>query len=263
MIMTQDNNHAKILVETINKTFCVPKGEPLAVLEDINLEVKDGDFVMILGESGCGKSTLLSILAGLTSPSSGNISVDGERVFGPHPSVTMHFQQPSLLPWLNVEDNIAFGCKIRGELDNLEYRVTEFIEMIGLSGFEKSHPAELSAGMACRVSLARALVGHPEIFLFDEPFAFLDTFTRTHLQEELINIWLSEGFTAVFVTHDIAEAVLMGNRIVLLGGQPSRIMDIIDIDLKYPRRMTDDSFFRCKRTILEEFKKAFGPHRGL
>jgi ABC-type nitrate/sulfonate/bicarbonate transport system ATPase subunit len=178
----------------------------------------------------------------------------------------MHFQQPSLLPWLDVEDNIAFGCRIRGDLDNLQYRVNEFIEMMGLSGFERSHPDELSVGMACRVSLARALVGRPEVFLLDEPFGSLDTFTRTRLQEELVNIWLSEGFTAVFVTHDIAEAVLMGSKIVLLGGQPCRVMDIIETGLPYPRHMTDESFFRYKKNILKKFKSTFdgsGYHTGV
>jgi len=225
----------KIRIEHLDKYFPLPAGRRLPVLEDINLEIQKGDFVMVLGQSGCGKSTLLNIIGGLIAPSSGTVQVDGQPISGPHRSITMHFQEPTLLPWLDVKDNIAFGCRIRGETDDLEYRVNEFIEMMGLSGFEKSHPAELSIGMACRVSLARALVARPEVFLLDEPFASLDTFTRSRLQEELINIWLSEGFTAVFVTHDIAEAVLLGNRIVLLGGQPCRVMDTIAIDLAYPR----------------------------
>ncbi len=253
----------KIRIENINKTFNLPTGGPLRVLGDMNLAIEQGDFVIILGESGCGKSTLLSMLAGLLPPSSGRIWVDNKEVVGPHPSISTVFQRPSLLPWLSVEENIAFGCKIRGELDNLEYRVNEFIEMIGLSGFEKSHPSELSEGMACRVSLARALIGHPEIFLLDEPFASLDTFRRSRLQEELINIWLSEEFTVVFVTHDIDEAVLLGNKIVLLGGQPSRIMDVINIDSRYPRKTTDESSFHFKTRILKKFKKAFEENRGL
>lgn len=255
----------KIRIEKIKKDYCLPKKARLSVLDDITLEIENGDFVIMLGESGCGKSTLLNIIGGLTPATSGTVWVNDRPVVGPHPEISMHFQQPSLLPWLDVEDNIAFGCRIRGDLENLEYRVNEFIEMMGLSGFEKTLPAELSVGMACRVSLARALVGRPDIFLLDEPFGSLDTFTRSRLQEELINIWLSEGFTAIFVTHDIAEAVLMGNKIVLLGGQPCRIMDIIKTDLPYPRRMTDESFFRCKKDILEKFKKTVeegGQHDG-
>jgi ABC-type nitrate/sulfonate/bicarbonate transport system ATPase subunit len=253
----------KIRIEEISKSFCLPKGECLSVLDDINLEIEKGDFVIILGESGCGKSTLLNVIGGLTPPSSGAVWIDDGQVEGPHPAISMHFQEPSLLPWLDVEENIAFGSRLRGELDNLGYRVNEFIEMMGLSGFEHTHPSELSVGMACRVSLARALVGHPDIFLLDEPFGALDTFTRSRLQEELINIWLSEGFTGVFVTHDVTEALLMGTKIVLLGGQPCRIMNVIDIDLTYPRRMTDESFFLCKKMILKKFRKTFAANKAL
>jgi ABC-type nitrate/sulfonate/bicarbonate transport system ATPase subunit len=247
----------KIRIDGIGKTYRQPKGAGFSVLENISLDVEQGDFVMILGESGCGKSTLLNILAGLVRPSAGSVWINGDKLVGPYPSVFTHFQQPSLLPWLTVKDNIAFGCRIRGELEDLDYRVNEFIEMMGLSGFEKSYPAELSVGMACRVALARGLVGRPDVLLMDEPFASLDTFTTSRLQEELINIWLSERFTAVFVTHDVSEAILMGNKIVLLGGLPCRVMDVIQIDLDYPRRITDESFFHRKRMVLEKFKKAF------
>ncbi len=247
-----------IRAEGINKTYKLHRDKHLSVLQDINLQIEQGDFVTILGESGCGKSTLLNILAGLLPPSSGKIWIDHtKQVTGPHPSISMLFQHPNLLPWLNVTQNVAFGCKIRGDLDNLDYRVNEFIEMVGLSGFEKSYPSELSVGMAYRVSLARALVGHPEIFLMDEPLASLDTFTRTRLQEELINIWLSEGFTVVFVTHDVDEAILMGNKTVLLGGHPCHVRDVIGIDLHYPRKITDDSFFHTRMTVLSKFREAF------
>jgi NitT/TauT family transport system ATP-binding protein len=258
----EKNKVLKIRTEQIGKTFYLPKGEVVQVLADISLEVEAGDFVMILGESGCGKSTLLNILAGLIRPSTGRLWIDGEPSNGSRRAVFTHFQQPSLLPWLTVEDNIAFGCRIRGEVENLGYHVNEFIEMMGLSGFEKASPAELSVGMACRVALARGLIGHPDIFLLDEPFASLDTFTTTRLQEELINIWLSEPFTGVFVTHDVEEAVLMGKKIVLLGGQPSRVMDVIEIDLTYPRKITDESFFHCKRMVLDKFKRAFSANKG-
>ncbi len=241
----------KIQIKNLSKTFSLPGGRLLPVLKDISLEVEQGDFVIILGESGCGKSTLLRILAGMMPPCSGTIQVDDRKVVGPDASISMLFQQPSLLPWLNVHENIAFGCEIRGETDNLEDRVSKFIEMVGLSGFEKCHPTELSLGMAYRACLARALLGHPEVFLLDEPFGALDTFTRNRLREEFTNIWLSERFTAVFVTHDIDEAVLMGNKVVLFGGRPCRIWEVIDVDLKYPRKMTDDSVFHTRKRILE------------
>lgn len=252
----------KIQIEKVCKDYFPPAGAPLKVLDEISLDVDEGDFVMILGKSGCGKSTLLNIVAGLTAASSGTVRADGKIVRSPDPSISILFQQPSLLPWLNVEENIAFGCKLRGDTENLSYRVHQFIEVIGLSGFEKSKPYELSVGMAYRVCLARALVGRPEVFLLDEPFASLDTFTRTRLQEELINIWLSERFTSIFVTHDIDEAILLGRKIVLLGGAPCRVQEIIEIDSPYPRKITDESFFRFKLDIIRKFKKAFLPKTG-
>lgn len=251
----------KIDIKNISKDFVLPNGKRYTSLGDITLGITRGDFVVILGESGCGKSTLLGILAGLAKASSGRILVDGKEVAGPHPSRAMLFQQPSLLPWLNVENNIAFGCKLRGELTNLKYRVSQFIELMGLSGFEKTYPSELSVGMAHRVCLARALIGSPEILLLDEPFGALDTFTRARLQEELINLWMSERFTAVFVTHDIEEAVFMGSRIVLLGGKPTNVSHIFENTLVYPRRLTDTHFNKVKLALMDRFKTAFGKNR--
>ncbi|MFZ5569842.1 MAG: ABC transporter ATP-binding protein [Thermodesulfobacteriota bacterium] len=248
-----------IQVERLHKTYRTADGKVHQVLSDIDLTVRQGDFVMIIGESGCGKSTLLNIIAGFIPATSGMVRVNGRPVTGPDPAVSFLFQQPSLLPWLNVEENIAFGCKLRKDLDNLDYRVKQFIEIVGLSGFEKNRPLELSVGMAYRVSLARALIGHPDVFLLDEPFSALDTITRTRLQEELINIWLSEKFTAVFVTHDIDEAILLGQKVVLLGDRPSRIKDIIAIDMTYPRQLTDETFFHKKTDILFKFKKLLMP----
>ncbi len=243
-----------IRIENISKSYPLPTGKELKVLDNITFTIEEGDFVMILGQSGCGKSTFLNILAGLLPMTSGEIWVDDKKINEPHPSRSIIFQQPSLLPWLNVEDNVVFGCKIRGELDNLK-RVKQLIKIMGLSGFEKTYPPELSVGMAQRVCLARALIGHPEILLLDEPFTSLDTFNRTHLQQELIDFWQIENFTAVLVTHDIDEAILMGNRIVLLGERPCRITEIFDINLNYPRDMTNSSFFQIRTMILKKFKE--------
>ncbi|MCP4346247.1 MAG: ABC transporter ATP-binding protein [Desulfobacterales bacterium] len=247
----------KIRINNVSKTFRLPRGKELKVLRDISFTIKEGDFVVILGESGCGKSTFLNLLAGLTPFSSGEILIDNEEVSGPHPSRSILFQQPSLLPWLNVEENIVFGCKLRGELDNLKLRTFQLIDIMGLSGFENAYPHELSVGMAQRVCLARSLIGHPEVLLLDEPFAALDTFTRTHLQQELIEFWQVEDFTVVFVTHDIDEAILMGNKIVLLGGHPCRVIEIIDVNLNYPRDMTTRSFFLIRSAILKKLKEVF------
>ncbi len=247
----------KIRINNVNKTFRLPRGKEINVLRDISFTIKEGDFVVILGESGCGKSTFLNLIAGLLPITSGEIWIDNDKVKGPHPSRSILFQQPSLLPWLNVEDNIVFGCKIRGEVENLKIRTGQLIDIMGLTGFEKAYPHELSLGMAQRVCLARALIGHPGILLLDEPFASLDTFTRTHLQQELIEFWQVEEFTVVFVTHDIDEAILMGNKIVLLGGHPCGIIEIIDVNLNYPRDMTTRSFFLIRSAILKKLKEVF------
>ena len=216
---------------------------------------------MLLGESGCGKTTLLNMLAGFERPSAGSVRVDGKEVRDIHPSRIMLFQQPTLIPWLTVEENVAYGCKIRKDLEQLDYRVAQFIEITGLSGFENSKPGELSLGMAQRACLARALVGHPEILIMDEPFASLDTFTKAHIQEEMVNLWLSEQFTVAFVTHDIEEAILMGNRVVLLGGFPVGIIETFDIDLPYPRNINHPVFKAYRQEILKKFKYSYVGNR--
>ncbi|MCP4024165.1 MAG: ABC transporter ATP-binding protein, partial [Desulfobacteraceae bacterium] len=200
----------KIEIEKVSKIYNKSKKENHPVLKDITFSIEPGDFVIILGESGCGKTTLLNLLAGLERPTSGKILVDGNQIRGIHPSRSLLFQQPALIPWLSVQENVAYGCKLRGDTDKLDYRVHQFLEIMGIAGFAEALPSQLSLGMAQRVCLARALVGHPHVLLLDEPFASLDTFTQAHIQEELVNIWLSEQFTAVFVTHDIDEAIRLG-----------------------------------------------------
>ena len=249
-----------ISIRNLAKSFPLSGTRQRVVLDDINLEVDAGDFVAVLGESGCGKSTFLNLIAGLEPSSGGEIWLEGpnrptQKVCGPHPSRILLFQQPSLLPWLTVRQNIAFGCKLRHDWDSLDYRLDQFIEMMGLFGHTNLYPAELSVGQAQRVCLARALIGHPDILLLDEPFASLDTLTRGRLQEELTNIWQSEQFTAVFVTHDIEEAILLGNKVVLLGGNPATLKKIFPIHLPYPRRITDEAFFRTKTEIIEHFRE--------
>ncbi len=246
-----------ITVENVEKRFPLPGKEGFTVLEDISFAVNDGDFVTVMGESGCGKSTLLNLISGLLPLTAGDIRVDGERVKGPDPSRALLFQQPSLLPWLNVEENIIFGCRIRGEKDDLKMRSRQLIDIMGLTGFEKVYPHELSLGMAQRVCLARALIGHPKILLLDEPFAALDTINRSHLQEELIEFWMVEKFSAVLVTHDVDEAILMGTKVVLLGGRPCRIIETYEVNLNYPRDITGRSFFLLRSAILKKLKDSF------
>ncbi len=247
--------------EKVSKVYRSADGREKTVLQNISFSIDKGDFVVILGESGCGKTTLLNMLAGFEMPTSGRIMANGRQIRGIHPSRSMLFQQPALIPWLNVKKNVAYGCKLRGDLEQLDYRVNQFIEIIGLSGFEESKPGELSLGMAQRVCMARALVGHPTVLIMDEPFASLDTFTQAHIQEELINLWLSEKFTSVFVTHDIEEAIFLGNKIILLGGNPVGIMEIFIINDKYPRNFNSHAFNEHRNNILAKFKKSYVGNR--
>ncbi len=253
----------KIDIEKVSKEYRRPGKKPHVVLKEISFSIDPGDFVIILGESGCGKTTLLNMLAGLDTPSSGSIYVDGEEMVGIHPSRSMLFQQPALIPWLNVKDNVAYGCKIRGDVEELDYRVSQFLEIMGLTGFSDARPGQLSLGMAQRVCLARALVGRPSALLLDEPFASLDTFTQAHIQEELTNLWLSEKFTAVFVTHDIDEAIRLGNKIVLLAGEPANITEIFEINEEYPRDSQHHAIKEVRTKILDRFKNAYLAKRSL
>ncbi|NWH06630.1 ABC transporter ATP-binding protein [Desulfobacter latus] len=247
----------KIDIEKICKSYDGPGKKHHQILKDISFSINPGDFVIILGESGCGKTTLLNLLAGLELPTCGQIRVSGSPITGIHPSRSMLFQQPALIPWLSVKENVAYGCKIRKDTQDLEYRVNQFLEIMGLAGAADVKPGQLSLGMAQRVCLARALVGHPRILLLDEPFASLDTFTQAHIQEELINLWMSERFTAVFVTHDIDEAIRLGNKIVVLAGSPAGVSDIFDINFPYPRQQNDPVIETLRTDILNRFKIAY------
>lgn len=254
---SSDMGIMKVRIRNISKVFHIDGRKEFPVLKNITFSIGEGDFVVILGESGCGKTTFLNLLAGLMPLSSGEILVDDETVVGPHPSRSILFQQPSLLPWLTVLENIVFGCELRKDLDNLDERAGRLIGIMGLKGFEKVYPHELSLGMAQRVCLARALIGRPQILILDEPFSALDTFTRNYLQQKLIEFWQQEKFTVVFVTHDISEAILMGNRIVLLGRRPCRLVGIYDVNLHYPRDVDGRPYKLIRENILQRFKNIF------
>ena len=253
----------KIELKNLHKTYLSSPKNSHTVLKDISFTINSGDFVIIIGESGCGKTTLLNLISGLENPSQGEILEDGTPINGIHPSRAILFQQPALLPWLSVRDNVAYGCRMRGEVKDLDYRVNQFIEIMGLSAFTQARPSQLSLGMAQRACLARALVGRPKALLLDEPFASLDTFTQAHIQEEIVNLWLSEKFTAVFVTHDIDEAVKLGTKVVLLSGHPANISDIIEISAPYPRELNHPQLKKIRTHILERFKKAYLLKRSL
>lgn len=236
--------------EGISKTF-QPHGRTVEALADINLQIASGELVCLLGPSGCGKSTLLHIAAGLDSPTSGQVYAKGRPVTKPTRRLGMVFQQYSLLPWLNVFDNVAFSFKVSG-MRNYKERVQEAIHLVGLDGFERTMPDHLSGGMAQRVALARTLVNQPEVLLMDEPFSALDTFTRMAMEEELMHIWNLMQVTTVFVTHNVDEAIYLGHRVVIFSPRPGRIKRILDVPLPYPRDRSHADFFAVRHWIYDE-----------
>jgi ABC-type nitrate/sulfonate/bicarbonate transport system ATPase subunit len=248
----------ELKIENLDYSYKLSNGEELSVLKNINIEIKKGDFVVVLGESGCGKTTLLNLIAGFLFPSRGTIKIDNEIIKCPHHSRSFIFQEPTLLPWLNVKDNILFGCKIRNEkIEAVIKRFEKYIEILGLKNFVKSYPYELSHGMRQRVAFARALINKPEIILLDEPFTGLDMINRAKIQSELIRNWLIEHYAIVFVTHDIDEALSLGRKIILLGARPSTIEHIFELDLKYPRDLTNKQLFDLKYEIQRRFRQIY------
>ena len=208
----------------------------LTVFDGIDLTIKDREIVSIVGPSGCGKTTLLRSVVGLTRLSSGRVMIDGNVVTGPTPGVSMVFQHFGLFPWKSVYNNVAYGLKLQGaSKERIAQVVPEYINMVGLAGFEKSYPHQLSGGMQQRAGLARALAVEPRVLLMDEPFSAIDAQTREVLQFELLRIWESRPIAMMFVTHSIEEAVLMGDRVIVLKGRPSHIHEVIDVGIPHPR----------------------------
>ena len=211
-------------------------------IKDLDLTVKDNEFLTILGPSGCGKTTLLRCIAGLVGWDSGEIAIDGKPVTGPGPDRSMVFQAFALMPWASVLRNVTFGLELRGIPKNERVEeARELIELVGLSGFEERMPSELSGGMQQRVGLARALAVKPEVLLMDEPFGALDEQTRRLLQEELLQIWEARRTTVIFITHSMDEAVLLGDRVVLMSARPGRIEEIVPVPMVRPRSNNLDS----------------------
>ncbi|MCH6267657.1 ABC transporter ATP-binding protein [Neobacillus citreus] len=239
-------------INQLNKTFV--KGRDVThVLNNIDLHVKKGEFITIIGPSGCGKSTLLKAMAGLDIEYSGEIKLDGERVTGASIKQGVIFQEPRLFPWLTVERNIAASLPLSDS--EVKENVDKLIKLVRLEGFEKAYPKELSGGMAQRVSIARALLRKPKILLLDEPFGALDAFTRSHMQDALLDIWKEEKTSMVFVTHDIDEAIYLGNKVIIMSARPGTIQNIINIDLPIPRKKSTKSFQEFRQLVLGEFEK--------
>ncbi len=216
----------KLQVEHLHTVF-TRDGKSTPVLEDISLEVGEGEFVCLLGPSGCGKSTLLSTMAGFLSPTSGEVKIDGEAVRGPDPRRIFVFQERGVFPWLTVEGNIAFGL-FHLTRPERQQRVAHYIKMVGLEGFEKAYPPALSGGMKQRLEVARALAVNPDMLFLDEPFGALDSITRLIMRGELLRIWEAERKTIIFVTHDIDEAVQLADRVVVMSDRPATIQQIVN-----------------------------------
>jgi ABC-type nitrate/sulfonate/bicarbonate transport system ATPase subunit len=241
---------SKLTIRGLSKTFQTDTGE-VPVLDDLDLEVREGEFVCILGPSGCGKSTLLNILAGFLPPTRGSVRIDGEEVRGPDPRRIFVFQERGVFPWLTVEGNIGFGLGAlpRAERDR---RIAHYVGLVGLGGFEKAYPHELSGGMKQRVEVARALAVDPDMLYLDEPFGALDSITRLVMRGELLRIWRAERKTILFVTHDIEESVQLADRVVVLTSRPGRIRRIVDIDLTHPRDLSSRRYLELRDGIFEE-----------
>jgi ABC-type nitrate/sulfonate/bicarbonate transport system ATPase subunit len=231
-------------------------------LNDVSLTVSAGELVSIVGPSGCGKSTLLRMIAGLTTPTSGEVSVGADPITGPSAERGLVFQDPSLFPWLTVRGNIEAGLVARGVLRGMRGEVDDFMRLVGLEAFANSFPHHLSGGMAQRVSLARALINCPRVLLLDEPLGALDAFTRMRMQDEVLRLWRARGTTMLFVTHDIDEAIYMSDRIVIMTQRPGRIEQVIRVDLDRPRDRGSDEFLHFRGQILEIMHFAGQPMAG-
>jgi NitT/TauT family transport system ATP-binding protein len=221
---------------------------PVHVLEGINLQVPRGGFVCIVGPSGCGKTTLLNIIAGFAKPTRGDLLVEGEPVRGPDPKRVYIFQEGGVFPWLTVADNIAFGVHGLPRTERNQI-VERYVDMVGLIGFERSYPRELSGGMRQRVEIARALAANPEIIYMDEPFGALDYITRFKMRADLIRIWQRERKTILFVTHDIEEAVQLADHVVVMSRRPARVRTIVDVALPRPRDLEAPGYLHARDQI--------------
>ncbi len=243
-------NHPMIQLEGVSKSF----GQ-LKVLQEVNLEVAKGEFLVLLGASGCGKSTMLNMISGFEQPSQGRVLVNGKVVKDVEPACGMVFQQYALFPWKTVSENVAFGLKMRG-IARTERRdvARRYIESVGLKGFEDSYPSALSGGMKQRVSIARVLANDPDVMLLDEPFAALDAMTRQVLQEQLLSIYEKSGKTIVFITHSIDEALMLSTRMIVMGAKPGRVVQDIKNELPLPRTaevQLSPAYLELKKSIWE------------
>jgi len=227
------------------------KGERLPVLQRLDLSVAPGEMVALLGPSGCGKSTLLRLVAGLEPLQHGELLADGAPIAGPDPSRVVVFQDPTLYPWRTVWDNVALGLQARGLLGQQRGRVDEALAKVGLGEFAQAYPRQLSGGMAQRVALARALVNQPRLLILDEPLGKLDSLTRIAMQGELIRLWQQQGYSGLLVTHDVEEALLLADRVLVFSDRPARVLAELRVERDYPRHRDDPHLVELRRQALE------------
>jgi NitT/TauT family transport system ATP-binding protein len=233
--MAGNTNNVKVKIDNVRKVFNTRNGEMVA-LNGVSIDIADNEFVCVVGPSGCGKSTLLNNIAGLDTPTSGKIYVDGKEVTGPGAERGVVFQQYALFPWLTVQKNVEFGLKLKGmKKEEASEIANKYLKMVELQDFANSYPKELSGGMKQRVAIARAYAVNPEVLLMDEPFGALDAQTRTQLQSELLKTWETERKTCFFITHDVDEAIILAQRVIIMSARPGRVKEIVNIDIPYPR----------------------------
>lgn len=243
-------------IHHLNKYFTINENRT-QILNDIDIQIKEGEFVCIVGFSGCGKSTLLRMIGGLETIEDGSIEMNGKPVCGPSLNCGMIFQESRLFPWLKVRDNIAFGLsdtqKKKLSKKELQQKINDLLKLVELENFGDASVSQLSGGMQQRVSIARSLIENPQLLLLDEPFGALDAITRINMQKEILRIWKEEKTTMVLVTHDIDEAVFLADRIVVLSSRPGSIRKIVKVDLPRPRNRTSIDFSELRRIVYREF----------
>jgi NitT/TauT family transport system ATP-binding protein len=243
----------KIDVRRVGHRF----GNEVVALQEVNIGVHAGEFVCLLGPSGCGKTTLLYALAGHLDPSGGRISIDGVRVKGPGPTRLLVFQEPALFPWMSALGNVVFPLRAQGiGRADAEARARTYVSLVHLDGFEDALPHQLSGGMRMRVQLARALALDPAVLLMDEPFAALDAQTRSQMHQLLQRVWLRDRKTVVFVTHDVREALVLGDRVVVMAARPGRVLHDLEVRLPRPRDPDDEALVELSRRIRDELRSA-------
>jgi ABC-type nitrate/sulfonate/bicarbonate transport system ATPase subunit len=245
-----------IEVRNVSRIYYDTSGLSTEALQDVSLEIRQGEFLSLIGPSGCGKTTLLRLIAGLDLPQSGELFIEGRTIEKPSHERGYVFQQAALFPWKTVEGNIAVGLKARHIYKEKKSLVADYINLVGLTGFSKSYPHELSGGMMQRVAIARALINEPKVLLLDEPLGALDAFTRIELQDTIRKIWRETGTTIVLVTHDVDEAIYLSDRIAIMTARPGKINEIIEVEINSERDRNRDDFINLRRRALKKLHLA-------